>query len=137
MADDTLRDQIEGAMSESRPHCFGACNAEDEPVEAMLGPVLAVVEAHVRQRQAEALRGAARALTTESSVCGAYEPPGSPDRAEYERLSKIGGPHYPDTGWAYCDGCSAAASADTDRASIICQLEARADELDPRPEEDR
>lgn len=31
-------------------------------------------------------------------------------------------PHYPDEGWAFCDGCAAAASADSERSWMLRQL---------------
>lgn len=65
------------------------------------GNELLVHERSIRERIAKAIEA------TIGSQCGGWEPP--------EKRADLGyryHPHYPDEGWAFCDGCSMAQEAD-------------------------
>lgn len=94
----------------------------EDPARAALSAIAPHVARHDQQVAAQALRDAADTVAKVTSMCGAYEPPDSPNRAAYEHLTTIGGPHYPDVGWSYCDGCAAAASADGEVQRTVALL---------------
>lgn len=74
------------------------------------------------QRLREGLEALADGLTP-LNACGGHD---DGEFAEHFRttfgINPI--PHYPDEGWQHCDGCSAAESADNERAALARRLRA-------------